>query len=339
VKVTMTNGRRGFTLLEVLIGVLVLALALLGLAAVFPVVVRTQRIARDTVLGTGVLDAAEAMFRNHELVQDQNKGLPRLARQMGRAPEIVQTMWEVTLDPQQADRYIYTDLGGIRFVQNGPVIPASDRLNLMPGAAPGTDPTLVWDAAVCFAQEENDPGQPVGAVLDGSSVPASPPMRVALFVRRIDPQIRVRGGQNLLAMIDAGAVVPIGSSARQFGDPTLDGTGYHQPPMYVTVVQARSSQTNGPFNILRVDMADNGRLAAAKAIGQPGQVLIDNRGGVHTVVRNVRNAQGAPVYNEVLLEKGVLPTTADLANDSSHPLQLVFTAQVPAAVRVITVRQ
>ena len=38
-----------------LIGVLVLSLALLGLAAMFPVVVRTQRIARDTVVGTGVL--------------------------------------------------------------------------------------------------------------------------------------------------------------------------------------------------------------------------------------------------------------------------------------------
>ena len=61
----MTNTRahqaavRGFTLIEVLIGVLVLSLALLGLGALFPVVLREQRIARETVLGVSVQRSAE----------------------------------------------------------------------------------------------------------------------------------------------------------------------------------------------------------------------------------------------------------------------------------------
>ena len=82
-RIFKSSGRvRAFTLLEVLIGVLVLALALLALAAVFPVVVRTQRIARDTVVGTGVLNAAETMLRNHELVRDNSKGLPELIKRI-----------------------------------------------------------------------------------------------------------------------------------------------------------------------------------------------------------------------------------------------------------------
>lgn len=54
---------RGFTLIEVLIGIVVLALGLLGLGAVIPVVVREQRNAADAALGVSVANTAEAFIR------------------------------------------------------------------------------------------------------------------------------------------------------------------------------------------------------------------------------------------------------------------------------------
>src|SRR5688572_3958289 len=60
-----TNAPRAFTLIEVLIAVLVLALGLLGLGAVFPVAVRAQRISSDDVLGTAAVNSARAYLNSY----------------------------------------------------------------------------------------------------------------------------------------------------------------------------------------------------------------------------------------------------------------------------------
>jgi prepilin-type N-terminal cleavage/methylation domain-containing protein len=61
------RSRGGFTLIEVLMGVLVLGLGLLGLAAVFPAVVLQQKAAADAVEGDVAATTAEAVLRGSEV--------------------------------------------------------------------------------------------------------------------------------------------------------------------------------------------------------------------------------------------------------------------------------
>ncbi|MDX2146338.1 MAG: prepilin-type N-terminal cleavage/methylation domain-containing protein [Planctomycetota bacterium] len=74
---TRATRRAGFSLIEIMIGVLVLGLGLLGLAAIFPVVLRQQRIATDSVRGLSVARSAEAFLRGRsdlgrELYREQD---------------------------------------------------------------------------------------------------------------------------------------------------------------------------------------------------------------------------------------------------------------------------
>lgn len=65
------NTRRAFTLLEILISVVVLAIGLVGAVSIFPAVIDLQRRAQDAVVGTAAASSAEAMI-NASLVQNES---------------------------------------------------------------------------------------------------------------------------------------------------------------------------------------------------------------------------------------------------------------------------
>lgn len=338
------NRKRGFTLLEVLIGVLVLSLALLGLAAVFPVVVRTQRIARDTVVGTGMLEAAESAVRSHQVftrrlnVSDTSNGLAAYSRNLAQAPEAIQTKWEASLDSSNGTRRLYLDNGRLRLSTNNfGTMGTLERLNIQTGSA--NDATLIWDMAACLAGEQTTVTPPIGGPLSGVSLLPVRPVRIALFVRRIDARIRIPNGSTFANELVSDRIVPIGTSALVDGELSGDGRGgYYSAPMYANVTAALQSKRNGPYDVLEFNTPNNGRSAVSQAIGLPGQFLVDNLGGVHRVLRNTRNTDGSTVYNRVLLEQPVLGTTAARMNSGQNLVQVAFTAQVPTGVRVFTIQ-
>jgi|GEM_PF-1006935 len=65
-------NRRAFSLIEVLIAIVVLALGLLGIASVFPAVVSQQRSTTDAVQGIALSKSVEALLRSHHAANRQS---------------------------------------------------------------------------------------------------------------------------------------------------------------------------------------------------------------------------------------------------------------------------
>lgn len=334
------TNRRAFTLLEVLIGVLVLAIALLGLAALFPVIVREQRIAREGVLGVSVARSAEASLtgNNALLSHSPNSAWVMYAKKI--ATDTNKNRWQVSLVGDAVD-------GNSKSVYNGSnvslpctlagnvngrfVIKEEDRLSVSQNLA---DPALVWDVAACLANDQVVPGVSSSEGQEGIALPTSMPVRVALFVRRVDPRIRVLPSQTLMNVIKQPGVYAVGVDARGF--PNLEGTGAYSRPLYMKITDVLASVNNGPLNILVLDPTNATTGIQPQdlvtMVKQSGQKLVDNSGNIFTVLSFDSSANN---YN--IKVEGMVPTSVQ-QQARAGKLEVVFTPQIPAAVRTMVIR-
>jgi len=372
-------NRLGFTLIEVLIAILILALGLLGLGAVFPVVITQQREAVAVVDGESVASMAEAILRDTSETIDFSPWFDpahTFGRSGNAATDPINYEWILPpFDPyfgyarppgfegfqgsQDGLWYIELDAGlnPVPVITTTPgmrqVLTVSDRL--VPQPYSGKDPKYVWDIVARRQPGTNRP-------------------QLAIFVRLIDGRIRVPKDKTLSDVLVVQAASATANSPslpvaldRTTGRPAVDNAGDDTDDFVYAGLQTLQVQVvEDHLDWLVIEDAANPFIDTSISFAtQPGQKLLDNTGTVRTVlgpppndttiallndptVRIVRvdppfNPNHAAVDASAYTEDANNPESAALnlrkAKRASWIRQVVFTPRTPLAVRVITLEE
>jgi hypothetical protein len=336
----------------VLIAVLVLALGLLGLAAVFPAVIAQQRDAVDRTQGAVVAKIVEQTLDSGQYLVDFN-GLRRdfwfsaeaqiaCGEGFDLDPENMSFLWEPTWRWGPSGHMIltrgdeYADTGSIS-VGRGKILtlgcstrapmPAEQyyvpvTARLYPQPYTGGDPKYVWDFV---ARRARLAGEATG-------------LELAVFIRRVDPGIRVPRGKTLSDVLSGNGVtaneyrLPVAVDANT-GRPTGDGIGAYSMPIALPAVVG-----GGALDEIVLDAAANSPEGEMwrSFVASPGQILVDNLGNVVNVVRVPEPRAGDPL--SVVVDHRYASGEADFAGGTRGVKveQVLFTPQKP--VRVFTYR-
>lgn len=348
----MHQQSRGFSLIEVLISVVVLALGLLGLAAVFPAVVNQQRQASDVAQGVSVDRSAfsymegAAGFRQRSVIGQDPSSNPTARR--GWDVLIADNSWSrdgewilpvVNPNPLALGGGLAIDpdtglmaLGS----QSSHVVPLPmvERLSPRPYST-GAQPRFVWDMAVRRVRR----GDPTKSQDDA--------VQIAIFVRRIDSGIRRPAGKTLADVLvglpaeiaPSDRRVPVAADAQQ--RPTNDGRGLPNANNYSLVQRLRYdfSAATEPGARWSYDRLVLDASPMAPYAAQLGQKMIDQLGVVHTVIEVVSAARDPNGRGYVRVEPAVSASMEDVRNEQGDVLEMLMTPQIPASVSVYEIQR
>ncbi|MCA9304422.1 MAG: prepilin-type N-terminal cleavage/methylation domain-containing protein [Phycisphaerales bacterium] len=338
---------RGFSLVEVLIAILVLALGLLGLGAIFPVVISQQRDAVDATQGEVVASTAESLLRGNSEIGNLKylAGNRAFGKRTSAGIADYEYEWVAawpTTPGLPLNQYSNWPSVPTFNLQTGAIVlqdipagngndPTTDAINLRtvplgarlyPQPHSGEDPRFVWDFV---ARRE----------------PTQDAVQVAIIVRRIDARLPVPRNKTLSDVLTGSnatdVLLPVGIG--QTGRPTPSRPGQftvYSMPQFLGVYVDEDKLDRFYFTDTS-GATDTSREFVRKV----GQKLLDNTGVVRTVVGvDKDDANGILVDPPFVLANagegaGVRPT--NLAERASWVRQIVFTPETPVAVRVFTI--
>jgi prepilin-type N-terminal cleavage/methylation domain-containing protein len=396
------HTRSAFSLIEVLVAIIVLALGLLGLGALFPAVIRQQRIATDQTLGvlaaeaarttltSGVFTANKRLSENQFIGVTPQNGIQTLAVQwdpmsawiaLANSPRIVNDFGNANKQYENGGWYVNTvctdDVLPARGLSRGaarignPLDPQGERPialaeRLYPREA--DRPLFVWDFAVQFDParfQEYIDNRSNGNVSDPERLRidsvwrVDPPLRAAIFVRRIDPRVRAARNATLRStLLGLGGVVggdqrsPLGIDAT--GNPTSDGTdgnggyGYallRTSPAKFIVTNDELYDGTAKRDRLYIPPSASAQANDFDLLRLPGQRIVDNLGNIYNVVGDGEDS----ALGRYLKIDPPVPPTIIASNASSivngNPQaddsirQIVFSPQPPVTVLLVEIRR
>lgn len=334
----------GFSLIEVLMATLILALGLLGLGAVLPVIIRQQSVSIDQSLGTSAMQSAIGQLEGRSSLAPERWKNIIFATQGSEAFWRSQSWYVPPVDVNDASVALFPVAVDLNTPLSILVYGANESLSLGSRVFPtpesgGNEPQFVWDLAM--RRDFKGGG-----------------MQLAVFVRRIDP-FASKGLQDSLfsaLLSDRTGTRRLPVSVDTQGRPRLDGSiaGRYSIPLIadVNVYADDGSPDRRLLEVRRVfdagDQVNGGVMDMAVAfplIAQPGQKLVDNLGNVYTVDGS------AGLANQYILRlTRAVASSVPLVQGEQQPpdgvdreawvqpqylQQVVFTPQVPVAVQVI----
>lgn len=340
---------RAFSLIEVLIAVVVLAIGLLGLAAVFPVVLSQQRATADAVQGVSmersvgdVLARHAAMSKRPRVILEEMPPLAGAAANPSGWEQLVadgdwseiipSTTYGIWVLPERTGSINPSGTGfdvgadGSLGVTGQIVIPVSERLIPTPTGADAA-PRYVWDAALRRIQIGPTPVRTPAAVREAQL--RNDQIEAAVFVRRVDPGIRPPQGQTLAQSLISGDRLAVAADSR--GRPTNDGSPANGN-IYSTIQTIDFDVPNAE----RLDQIQLGQSDLRAFALQVGQKLVSQTGSIHTVTEVIRTPGRAA--DTAIITPAIGRDLYDLQqqlNSAGQGFQMLFTPQIPASVNIV----